>query len=51
MRHTKTKADRSLRAAEKREQRDAKRALRRELKAERRARRHVTPAGEPAISA
>jgi hypothetical protein len=40
-----------LRAAEKREQRDAKRVLRRQLKAERRTRRHVTTAGDPHIPA
>jgi hypothetical protein len=51
MRHTKTKAERLLHAAEKREARDAKRALRRQLKAERRARRPVTTAGDPLIPA
>lgn len=40
-----------LRAAEKREERDAKRALRRQLKAERRARHQVTAAGDSLISA
>jgi hypothetical protein len=50
MRHTKTKAERMLRAAEKREERDAKRILRRQLRAERRA-RQVTTAGDPLIPA
>jgi hypothetical protein len=39
MRHTKTKLERVLRAAERREERDAKRAVRRQAKAERRSRR------------
>jgi hypothetical protein len=51
MRHTKTKAERMLRAAEQREERDAKRELRRQFKAERRARHRVTTAGHVVISA
>jgi hypothetical protein len=49
MRHTKTKAERLLRAVEKREQREAKRALRRQLKAERRADRRVSTGSDPTM--
>ncbi|MDB5064803.1 MAG: hypothetical protein JWM18_1237 [Chloroflexi bacterium] len=49
MRHTKTKAERLLRAVEKREQREAKRALRRQLKAERRAGHRVSSGPDPTI--
>jgi hypothetical protein len=49
MRHTKTKAERLLRAVEKREARDAKRALRRRLRAERRAARQVSTGADPTV--
>jgi|HubBroStandDraft_6_1064221.scaffolds.fasta_scaffold453541_1 hypothetical protein len=49
MRHTKTKAERLLRAVEKREQREEKRALRRQLKAERRAGRRVSTGPDPTV--
>jgi hypothetical protein len=49
MRHTKTKAERLLRAVEKREQREAKRALRRQLKAERRADRRISAGPDPTV--
>jgi hypothetical protein len=49
MRHTKTKAERVLRAVEKREQREEKRALRRQLKADRRAGRRVSTGPDPTV--
>jgi hypothetical protein len=49
MRHTRTKAERLLRAVEKREAREAKRDLRRQLKAERRADRRVSPGPDPSV--
>jgi hypothetical protein len=49
MRHTKTKAERVLRAVEKREQREEKRALRRQLKAQGRAGRRVSTGPDPTV--